>query len=117
LRRYFQNSDIHMSKDAYFEMCEMLGQEPIDEEIPVEIGDFPDLVQQCFVVYQILPDSWDSMGGGYMGKDYTIVFNLLQVYGVTDPEEILLVLDFLQHMDGVRQKLIAEKIKAKSPQH
>jgi hypothetical protein len=105
-----------MTKDAYFEMCEMLAQEPIEEEIPVEVADFPDLVQQCFVIYGILSDCWDSMGGGYMGKDYAIVFNLFQVYSITDPEEILLCLDFLQHMDGVRQKLIAEKIKAKSPQ-
>lgn len=105
-----------MTKDTYFEMCTMLGQEPIEEEIPVEVSDFPDLVQQCFVVYQMLPDRWDSMGGGYMGKDYSIVFNLLGVYSVTDSEEILLCLDFLQHMDVVRQKLIAEKLKSKSPQ-
>jgi hypothetical protein len=104
-----------MSKDAYFEMCEMLKQEPIEEEIPVEVGDFPELVQQCFVLYGILPDNWDSMGGGYMGKDYSIVFNLFNLYQITEPEEVLLCMDFLQHMDGVRQKLIAEKIKAKSP--
>jgi hypothetical protein len=105
-----------MTKDAYFEMCEALGEEPLEHEIPVEVSDFPDLVQQCFVLYSILSDNWDSMGGGYLGKDYSIVFNLLQVYNITDPHEIVLCLDFLQHMDGVRQKLIAEKIKAKSPQ-
>ena len=105
-----------MTKNAYFEMCEMLGHEPIEEEIPIEISDFPDLVQQCFVLYGILSDNWDAMGGGYMGKDYGIVFNLFQVYNIVQTEEILLCLDFLQHMDSVRQKLIAEKIKAKSPQ-
>lgn len=105
-----------MTKDAYFEMCEMLEQEPIEEEIPIEIGDFPDLVQQCFVIYQVLADNWDSMGGGYLGKDYSIVFNLFNIYNITESEEILLCLDFLQHMDSIRQKLIAEKIKAKSPQ-
>jgi hypothetical protein len=105
-----------MTKDAYFEMCEMLGQEPLEHEIPVEVSDFPELVQQCFVIYGMLPDRWDSMGGGYMGKDYGIVFQLFDVYNIVDNEEILLCLDFLQHMDGVRQKLIAEKIKAKSPQ-
>lgn len=105
-----------MTKDAYFEMCEMLEQEPIEEEIPVEIQDFPDLVQQCFVIYQVLADNWDSMGGGYLGKDYSIVFNLFNIYNITESEEILLCLDFLQHMDSIRQKLIAEKIKAKSPQ-
>jgi hypothetical protein len=105
-----------MTKDAYFEMCEMLGQEPNEEEIPVELSDFPELVQQCFVIYQVLADNWDSMGGGYMGKDYSIVFDLFNLYQITEPEEILLCLDFLQHMDGIRQKLIAEKIKAKNPQ-
>jgi hypothetical protein len=105
-----------MSKDAYFEMCEALNQEPIEEEIPIELGDFPNLVQQCFVIYGILPDCWDSMGGGYMGKDYAIVFNLFNVYTITDHEEILLALDFLQHMDSVRQKIIQQKIKANSPQ-
>jgi hypothetical protein len=105
-----------MNKETYFEMCEMLGQEPLEHEIPVEVGDFPDLVQQCFVIYQMLPDSWDTMGGGYMGKDYSIVFQLFVVYSIVDNEEILLCLDFLQHMDGVRQKLIAQKLKSKSPQ-
>lgn len=104
-----------MSKDAYFEMCEVMNQEPIEEEIPLELADFPEIVQQCFVVYGILPDQWDSMGGGFMGKDYSIVFNLFKVYDIVDSAEVLLCLDFLQHMDGVRQKLIAEKIKSKSP--
>lgn len=106
-----------MTKDAYFEMCDMLKQEPVDEEIPIEMGDFPELVQQCFVVYNILPDNWDSMGGGFMGKDYSIVFNLFKVYAITDPAEVLLCMDFLQHMDGVRQKIVSEKLKAKNPQH
>jgi len=105
-----------MTKDAYFEMCEMLGQEPDEEEVPTELSDFPELVQQCFVIYGILADNWDSMGGNYMGKDYSIVFDLFELYQITESEEILLCLDFLQHMDGIRQKLIAEKIKAKNPQ-
>jgi hypothetical protein len=104
-----------MTKETYFEMCEMLNQEPLDAEIPVDINDFSDLVQQCFVVYGILSDCWDSMGGGYMGKNYTIVFDLFRVYGIENNSEILLCLDLLQHMDGVRQKLVQEKIKTKSP--
>jgi hypothetical protein len=105
-----------MTKDAYFEMCEMLGQEPVEHEIPVEISDFPELVQQCFLIYRMLSDNWDNMGGGYMGKDYSMVFDLFRVYDIVHTEEILMCLDFLQHMDSIRQKLIAEKIKAKSPQ-
>lgn len=102
-----------MTKDSYFEMCEMLGEEPIESEIPLELSDFPELVQQCFVMYGILSDNWDSMGGNYLGKDYSIVFKLFDIYQVSDPSEKLLSLDFMQHIDNVRSKLISDKIKAK----
>lgn len=102
-----------MSKDAYFEMCEQLGEEPLEHEIPLELSDFPELVQQCFVMYGILSDNWDSMNGNYMGKDYSMVFNLFDIYQVSDSSEKLLSLDFMQHIDGVRAKLISDKIKAK----
>lgn len=102
-----------MSKEAYFEMCEQLGEEPLEHEIPLELSDFPELVQQCFVMYGILSDNWDSMGGNYLGKDYSIVFKLFDIYQVSDPSEKLLSLDFMQHIDSVRAKLISDKIKAK----
>jgi hypothetical protein len=102
-----------MTKDSYFEMCEMLGEEPIESEIPLELSDFPELVQQCFVMYGILSDNWDSMGGNYLGKDYSIVFKLFDIYQVSDSSEKLLSLDFMQHIDSVRSKLISDKIKAK----
>lgn len=116
LESYFENVFAKMTKETYFEMCEALGTEPVEEEIPIEMEDFPDFIQQCFVIYEILPDCWDSMGGNYIGKDYTIVFNLFRVYKVTDSEEILLAINFLQNMDNVRQRLIQQQIKAKSPQ-
>lgn len=104
-----------MSKDAYFEMCEALGEEPVESQIPVELSDFPELVQQCFVLYGILPDMWDTMGGNYLGKDYSIVFQLFKLYEITDQAEVLLSIDFMQYIDSVRSKLVSEKIKAKSP--
>jgi len=114
LRRYFQNSDVSMTKDAYFEMCELMGDEPIESEIPVETEDFPILVQQCLTLYSVLEDRWDSMGGGYLGKNYSSIFDFFKLYEIPGSEQ-LLAMDFLQHMDGVRSKIIAEKIKAKSP--
>ena len=106
---------MRVSKDAYFEMCETLGEEPVEAEIPIEIEDFPELVQQAFVVYGLLTDVWDSMGGNYLGKDYNIVFKLFRLYEIVDQSEVLLTLEFLQHIDGVRGRIISEKIKAKSP--
>lgn len=103
-----------MTKDMYFEMCEQLGQEPVEDEIPFELSDFPDIVQSTFIIYGILSDNWDPMGGNYMGKDYSIVFNLFELYDI-DSVDRLLCMNMLQHMDGVRSKSISEKIKAKTP--
>ena len=103
-----------MTKDAYFEMCEMLGEEPLEEEIPVEVGDFPELIQQCFLIYHLLPDTLDTMGGNFLGKNYSIVFNLFSVYNFEDTE-IPIALDILQYMDSIRAKIISDKIKAESP--
>ena len=103
-----------MTKETYFEMCEMLGEEPIEAEIPVDPNDFPPLVQQCLTIYSLLEDRWDSVGGGYLGKNYSIIFNFFELYEV-DSIESLLMLEFIQHIDAIRSKIVAEKIKAKSP--
>lgn len=101
-----------MSKEAYFEMCELLGTEPKDEDIPVELGDFPDLVQQMLNIYSILKDVWDPMGGNYLGKDFSIVFQLLDCYSIDSREEALIVLDLIQFVDSVRYKIIKAKTEA-----
>lgn len=101
-----------MTKETYFEMCEMLGQEPIESEIPIDPNDFPLLVQDTLSIYNLLEDRWDSMGGGYLGKNYSTVFNFFKLYEIEE-SEALLVLDILQHVDAVRAKLVAEKLKTK----
>lgn len=101
-----------MTKETYFEMCEMLGQEPVESEIPVDPNDFPLLVQDTLSIYNLLEDRWDSMGGGYLGKNYSTVFNFFGLYNIEE-YEALLVLDILQHVDSVRAKLVAEKLKTK----
>jgi hypothetical protein len=101
-----------MTKDKYFEMCEMMGSEPVDSEIPIEIEDFPELVIQCFLIYRILPDIWDTMNGNYLGKDYSLIFSLFKLFNLDEPEH-LLAIGFLQEMDACRGKVISEQIKAK----
>ena len=103
-----------MTKDTYFEMCEMLGEEPTESEIPLDSTDFPIIVQQSLSIYSLLEDRWDLMNGGYLGKNYSNVFEFFKLHEL-DRAESLLVLEFLQHVDAVRSKLVAEKIKTKSP--
>jgi hypothetical protein len=99
-----------MTKDQYFEMCEAMGTEPVEAEIPPEMEDFPELVQSAFKVYYMLRDIWDPMGGAYLGKDTTVLFDFFRLYDFSK-EEQLLVISLIQQMDHVRSKMFAEQRK------
>jgi len=108
LDSYFQNQDAGMTKDQYFEMCEMLGSEPVDSEIPIEFEDFPDAVQQAFIVYNKLRDDWDTMNGIYMGKSYSGLQEIFEIYEI-DRENRKMFLDWFTIIDGIRRKLYDAK--------
>jgi hypothetical protein len=108
LDSYFQNQDVGMTKDQYFEMCEMLGSKPLDSEIPVEFEDFPDIVQQAFIVYNKLRDDWDTMNGVYMGKSYSGLQEIFEIYEI-DRDSRKMFLDWFSTIDGIRRKLYDAK--------
>ena len=71
-------------------MCEQLGNEPIPEEIPLEFGDFPFMVQEAIQIFSILPDNWEGMSGTYMGKDYTILPYLMDsIFEVVNKQQTM----------------------------
>ncbi len=78
--------------------------------MPVELEDFPELVQTAFSIYYMLQDCWDSMGGNYLGKDTGTLFEYFRLFDLNNSEQ-LLVLSLIQKMDSVRSKLISEKLK------
>jgi len=98
-----------MTKESYFDMCSQLNSEPIESEIPVEISDFPELVQTCFIIYDRLSDIIDSMNGNYYGKDYSIVFKLFELYYIDNIDDQRLCMDILRSMDISRSSLIISK--------
>ena len=110
IESYFQNSEVSMTKEAYFEMCEALGSDPIESEIPVDMEDFPQEVQEAFSLYYQLKDNWDSMGGSYLGKDTSSLFNFFDLYNTEKPDQ-LFILSLIQHMDYIRSKMISDKLK------
>jgi hypothetical protein len=88
-----------MTKDSYFELCEVLGTEPVDEEIPVEIEDFPPEVQLSISIYFKLRDEWESMSGTYMGKSYLGLQDILDILEVekADRKDVLEWIAVLDH--------------------
>ena len=102
-----------MTKDQYYEMCDMLGTEPNPEEIPVEFDDLPVLVQQALEIYQYLPDRWEGMSGTFMGKDYSVVFELFTTYEIESNIEKRLFLRIMNVVDAIRSKIIQAKQNTK----
>lgn len=95
-----------MTKDQYFEMCNMLGNEPNESEIPVELDDFPTEVQQAILVYYKLKDDWDTMNGTYLGKSYAGLGDILDIFEI-DKQDRKYLLDWISTLDAARSKVIA----------
>jgi len=111
---YIQNSSLSVTKDTYFEMCELMGTEPIDSEIPVEYDDFPIEVQQAFAVYRMLRDEWDTMNGVYLGKTLIGVKDVLEATEV-EPEDYKFIIVLVRMIDQVRSDEINSKRNAEKP--
>ena len=93
-----------MTKEAYFEMCEMLGSNPIESEIPVEFEDLNLDVQEAFGIYQMLQDQWDTMNGVYIGKNYSGLIDILTLYDIEDKKTSF---SLIRKIDEYRSKAIA----------
>ena len=89
----------------YFEICEQMGSEPIEEEIPVDMEDFPIEIQQVLNIYFKLRDEWDGMSGSYMGKSYAGLGDILDIHGIEKADKEY-VLDWLTVIDRIRSKII-----------
>jgi hypothetical protein len=107
LSSYYNNAAVGMNKDSYFEMCEALGSEPIDSEIPVEYDDFPVEVQESIRIYNNLQDNWDYMGGNYIGKNLNGFKDILSIFEV-DPQDYRAVYELIMRIDQIRAKSIQD---------
>lgn len=107
-----QNSAVGMTKDQYFDMCEQLGSEPIESEIPVEFDDFALEVQCALSIYKILRDEWEFVGGNYLGKNINGIFEVFEAYDI-DPRDKRFYLELIHMIDQVRIDEIRKQKKEK----
>jgi len=96
-----------MTPERYFEMQEQMGNEIEVEEIPLALEDFPEEVQRAVYIFNCLGDRvYPDIG--YIGKDYTNLPILLDIYGVENPE---FTLEILRLMDNKTIKESSERLK------
>jgi len=112
LKSYISNRNIGMTREQYLDMCQEIGSEPIEDEIPVEVDDLTVQSQQVIEIFNYLPDEWGSMGG-YQGKkldNFPIIFELFEV----PKTNWILYLDLLGVLIEEQVKIVNKKIEAES---
>lgn len=97
-----------MSQDRYFKMCEQLGKEPNEKEIPPSWEELPEIVQIAVNIFNSLGDRvYPDIG--YVGKDYTNFSFLLELYKVEHEREFLF--EIVTILDGRTVKKSSEQLK------
>lgn len=105
-----QNASVGMTKQQYFDLCEAMGSEPVESEIPVEYDDFAAEVQLGMNIYRILRDEWEYIGGNYLGKNINGIFEVFEAFDI-DPVDKKFYLELIHTIDSVR----IEEIKKQKP--
>ena len=102
-----------MTRDRYLTMCEQMGQEPKEDEIPPDFADFPELVAYALNTFHCLGDRvYPDIG--YMGKDFTNLPLYIEMYGIEDKE---LFLEILTYLESRAIKQSQEALKREREKH
>ena len=102
-----KNNTVGMTKDRYLEMEEQLGREPDPSKCPPGIEDFPDSVSESIQIFNYLGDRvYPEIG--YIGKDYTNLPILMEVYNIQDKDFLL---EILSRLDAGAIKVSQERLK------
>lgn len=97
-----------MTKEQYFDMCEQLGSEPIESQIPVEYEDLLVEIQEALRIYNVLQDNWDYMNGNYIGKILIGFKDVLEIFEIPR-EDYKSIYEIIIQIDRIRQKIIFNK--------
>ena len=94
LEKLHQNLDTGMTRERYLELCEQMGNEPIEEEIPPDWSDLPEIVSYAVNTFNLMGDRvYPEIG--YVGKDYTNLNHYIELYAIEDKEFFLHILSWL----------------------
>ena len=77
--------------------------------MPLDSADFPVEVQVAFFIFSFLEDSWDGMSGTYLGKKWSNVEYLFNLYEVSEPKTILHIMKMYEQIIVDNKAKEAEK--------
>lgn len=85
-----------------------MGVEPKEEDIPKDPSTFSLEAQQALVVLNALPDNWEGMNGIWLGKDYSGLMDIMEIYNITEKREVF---DLLKTCEDELGKFYTQKRK------
>jgi len=106
-----------MSIEQYFDMCSQMGWEPKEEEIPIDPSSLPIESQQAILLLNYLPDLWEGMSGSWMGKDYSGLLAIMDIYEIENRKKVFERLKELEVVLGNYYKQKQKESSAKQNEH
>ena len=100
-----------MTADQYLLMCEQMGWEPKEEDLPQDGSNLSLECQQALTVLNALPDIWDGMNGVWLGKDYSGLDTILDIYDIDNKRDVF---ELLKEAEAVLGKYYAQQAKSRS---
>lgn len=85
-----------------------MGVEPKEEDVPKDPSTFSLEAQQALVVMNALPDNWDGMNGVWLGKDYSGLGDILDIFEIASKREVF---ELLKVCEDELSKYYAQKRK------
>ncbi len=89
-------------------MCEQMGWEPDENQIPIDPATLSLEVQHTLILLNSLPDKWEGMSGSWMGKDYSGLSAIMDIYEMEDRRSIF---ELLQICESELGKFYQQKQK------
>ena len=86
---------------------DQLGKEPVEEEIPPDWEDFPEIVLDALNTFNMLGDRMYP-DVGYVGKDYTNLNHFIELFDIQDK---LFFMELLSWLDSRAIKKSQEHLK------
>lgn len=102
-----------MTQEQYFLMCEQMGWEPKEEEIPVDASSLSYDCQISLMLFNLLGDRIEGMGGNWLGKDFSSLETFMDIYEVENRKEVL---EYIMTIHDLYGKHYREQQKVKESQ-
>jgi len=85
-----------------------MGWEPDEDRIPIEASSLSIEAQQALIILNSLQDMWDGMNGTWLGKDYSGLLAVMDIYEIDDRRSVF---ELLKVAETELDKFYAQKRK------